>query len=53
MAGADPSNAAEKNEQIVDGQAPQCDEAAGHGKRMGPEESVRYWLVGCTEVSWL
>ena len=40
LAGANPDFA------TVDRQAPQCDEEAGRGRRMGSVENVRYWSVG-------
>ena len=35
----------ELQERSVDGQAPQCNEEAGRGRRLGAEKMFRHWLV--------
>ena len=48
--GARPSNVTKKNQRSADGQAPQCNEEAGRGRRLGAEKILRP-LVGLTKRS--
>ena len=44
-AGARPSYVTKENQRSADGQAPQCNEEAGRGRRLGAEKILRHWLV--------
>ena len=48
--GARPSNVTKKHQRSADGQAPQCNEEAGRGRRLGAEKILRP-LVGLTKRS--
>ena len=52
LAGDTSDSAAKKDQRVVDRQPPQCDEV-GRGRRTGAAQSVRHWLVGRKEMSWL
>ena len=43
-------HAAKEDHGSMDGQAPQCSEEAGRGRRLGAEKTFRFWLVERKQV---